>query len=149
MPLQKHLSLSLQYRIYRWIRGLGSTISSPDKKSGTKMTSPPTYRSDLAPFTPKPAVSPTVYRVPNIQSHVHLSLGTTMQGSTKSCNRPIRARYLVHVTGNQPITDQYILIRSVHASLPTGSHWTRTNGELPAAEALPQLDRSRHQGEVL
>ena len=33
---------------------------------------------------------------------------------TQVINQPIRARYLVHVTGNQPITDQYFLIRSVH-----------------------------------
>ena len=29
-------------------------------------------------------------------------------------DQPIRARYLGHVTGNQPISDQYSLLRSVH-----------------------------------
>ena len=31
----------------------------------------------------------------------------------ESGNQPIRARYLGHVTGNQPVTDQHFLIRSV------------------------------------
>ena len=32
---------------------------------------------------------------------------------TESSKQPIRARYLDHVTGYQPIRDQYFLIRSV------------------------------------
>eukprot|EP00116_Pleurobrachia_bachei_P013503 sb/3473765/ len=35
------------------------------------------------------------------------------QEPTRSSKQPIRARYLGHVTGYQPIRDQYFLIRSV------------------------------------
>ena len=35
------------------------------------------------------------------------------QEPTESSKQPIRARYLGHVTGYQPISDQYFLIRSV------------------------------------
>ena len=35
------------------------------------------------------------------------------QQPTESSKQPIRARYLGHVTGHQPIRDQYFLIRSV------------------------------------
>ena len=37
---------------------------------------------------------------------------------TESSKQPIRARYLCHVTGYQPIRDQHFLIRSV----PGGDH---------------------------
>ena len=37
------------------------------------------------------------------------------QEPTKSSKRPIRARYLGHVTGYQPIRDQYFLVRSFPA----------------------------------
>ena len=35
------------------------------------------------------------------------------QESTQSSKQPIRTRYLGHVTGNQPIRDQYFMVRSV------------------------------------
>eukprot|EP00116_Pleurobrachia_bachei_P004611 sb/3464873/ len=41
----------------------------------------------------------------NVQDHLRLPTDTSKQ--------PIRTRYLGHVTGNQPIRDQYFLIRSV------------------------------------
>ena len=34
---------------------------------------------------------------------------------TESSKQPIKARYIGHVTGYQPISDQCLLIRSVHA----------------------------------
>ena len=38
------------------------------------------------------------------------------QEPTESSKQPIRSRYLGHVTGYQPIRDQYFLIRSVPVS---------------------------------
>ena len=35
----------------------------------------------------------------------------------RESDQPIRERYFGHLTGNQPITDQYVLIWSVHTRL--------------------------------
>ena len=48
---------------------------------------------------------------------------------TESGNQPIRARSLGQVTGNQPITDQHFLVRSVH-----GKHLSPTQ---PASKLYP------------
>eukprot|EP00116_Pleurobrachia_bachei_P017116 sb/3477378/ len=40
-----------------------------------------------------------------------------MLGHFGGTQKPIRTRYLDHVTGYQPIRDQYFLIRSVHVIL--------------------------------
>ena len=39
--------------------------------------------------------------------------GGKIEEPTESSKQPIRARYLGHVTGYQPIRDQYFLVRSV------------------------------------
>ena len=44
-----------------------------------------------------------------------------IQEPTEFCKQPIRTRYLGHVTGYQPIRDQYFLIRSVHGYIETFS----------------------------
>eukprot|EP00116_Pleurobrachia_bachei_P015588 sb/3475850/ len=41
---------------------------------------------------------------------------SSRQEPTETSKQPIRTRYLGHVTGCQPIRDQYFLIRSVPAS---------------------------------
>ena len=43
---------------------------------------------------------------------------TLNQEPIESGDQPIRARYLGYVTGNQPITNQYFLIRSVLDTIP-------------------------------
>ena len=56
----------------------------------------------------------------NLNFHSHFSRGYNSNISqgvyhkpTESSKQPIRARYLGHVTGYQPIRDQYFLVRSV------------------------------------
>ena len=41
---------------------------------------------------------------------------TTFQEPTEPSKQPIRTSYLVHVTGYQPIRDQYFIIRSIPAT---------------------------------
>eukprot|EP00116_Pleurobrachia_bachei_P005007 sb/3465269/ len=52
---------------------------------------------------------------------VELFESTVYQEPTETSDQPIRTRYLGHVTGHQPIRDQYFLIRSVPVCCPTYS----------------------------
>ena len=47
------------------------------------------------------------------------------QEPTDTSKQPIRTRYLGHVTGYQPIRDQYFLIRSVPGRYKDGSCFMR------------------------
>eukprot|EP00116_Pleurobrachia_bachei_P017697 sb/3477959/ len=47
--------------------------------------------------------------------------GIVVWEPTETSKQPIRARYLGHVTGYQPIRDQYFLIRSIPGDNTTGS----------------------------
>eukprot|EP00116_Pleurobrachia_bachei_P010707 sb/3470969/ len=51
-------------------------------------------------------------RIPGQLSNLYMNQNT-VQESTETSKQPIRTRYLGHVTGYQPISDQYFLIRSV------------------------------------
>ena len=47
---------------------------------------------------------------------MHKSCHTTRQEPTESSKQPIRADHLGHVTGYQPIRDQYFMVGSVPAT---------------------------------
>eukprot|EP00116_Pleurobrachia_bachei_P012733 sb/3472995/ len=55
------------------------------------------------------------------------------QEPTETSKQPIRTRYLDHVTGYQPISDQYFLIRSVHFD---HEKQQRTSSETPRSISL-------------
>ena len=48
-------------------------------------------------------------------SNLRVRCYTINQEPTRPSKQPIRTCYVGHVTGNQPISDHYFLIRSVHA----------------------------------
>ena len=68
-------------------------------------------------YRPPYPAGPTYYGEQQIQRYpanaVQQSYNPTPQPRLQVSDQPIRAHYLVHVAGNQPITDQYFLIRSV------------------------------------
>ena len=57
----------------------------------------------------------TLVNCPKIVQHVETQTAAMSQEPTDTSKQPIRTRYLGHVTGYQPIRDQYFLNRSVHA----------------------------------
>ena len=57
-----------------------------------------------------------MFLTPIVNLAVVESGNTTHQEPTDISKQPIRTRYLGHVTGYQPIRDQYFLIRSVPAA---------------------------------
>eukprot|EP00116_Pleurobrachia_bachei_P011317 sb/3471579/ len=56
-----------------------------------------------------PPESSVMVRITPLQQHHE----TVYQEPTKTSKQPIRTRYLGHLTGYQPIRDQYFLVRSV------------------------------------
>eukprot|EP00116_Pleurobrachia_bachei_P008383 sb/3468645/ len=50
----------------------------------------------------------------------YLAVSTVPQPGTETSKQPIRTRYLCHVTGYQPIRDQYFLIRSMASAVAGG-----------------------------
>eukprot|EP00116_Pleurobrachia_bachei_P011606 sb/3471868/ len=60
------------------------------------------------------------------------------QEPTKTCKHPIGTRYLGHVTGYQPIRDQYFLIRSV-PELNDVVHYYMKWGDMETSRVKPGL----------
>ena len=67
-----------------------------------------------------------------------MKLSVSGQELTESSKQPIRTRYLGHMTGYQPIRDQYLLIRSVPAIMYLElASW----GELTPYPTVDRIDR--------
>ena len=62
-----------------------------------------------------------------------MTIGSGKQQPTESSKQPIRALYIGHLTGYQPIRNQYFLVRSV----PTGKH----SRHIMAANLLVRVSR--------
>eukprot|EP00116_Pleurobrachia_bachei_P008605 sb/3468867/ len=82
-------------------------------------------------------------------------MATGEKGILKLCKQPIRTRYLGHVTGYQPIRDQYFLIRSVpgnnNRSIPPLVlllNFILATGEKGILKLCKQPIRTRYLGHV-
>eukprot|EP00116_Pleurobrachia_bachei_P006486 sb/3466748/ len=95
------------YKYHNLKRGSLDTVPPPQQQRGVLPPKPP----DLAPFDWLKCSSPSLRKVQSTgRDGGHTGTDTSKQ--------PIRTRYLGHVTGYQPIRNQYFLIQSVSNSLP-------------------------------